>query len=181
MRVLIMGMFDRIHLLGADAERVVCDAGHLARGELQTKSFESTMADYYVFESHLYLSKRNAEHDERTPSREGDALLLTRRESAARVDFSGQVEAYTHCEECDPVCFEGAHWDRVDHRYVWCEWNLIFDRGKLERVEPVRVETRESLRKQMLRDGVGVLPDDDRIVKKHMDQLREGRRPGLWG
>jgi hypothetical protein len=58
--------------------------------------------------------------------------------------------------------------------------NIIFEHGRLVRVEAVRLETRESLREHMLRDGVGVLPDDDRIAKEHIKQLREGRSRSFW-
>ncbi|MCL2450192.1 MAG: hypothetical protein FWD17_14690 [Polyangiaceae bacterium] len=170
-----MGMFDSIFLFGADAARARCAAGHAVGGELQTKDFDCVMAHYYVFEGRLYRSGRYDEREERVPSLEGGNLVLTRREMLTAVDITVEAAAYTHCKECDPVMYESVHSECVDHRYVWCEWNLIFERGRLTRVEPVRVETRESLRERMLRDGVGVLPDDDRLAKKHLRQLREGR------
>jgi hypothetical protein len=123
-------------------------------------------------------SRGDDDEPERVPSKEGDHLVISRRTVAKRLDFTGDIEAYTHCEDCDPIIFEreNDHWDRVDHRHVRCSWKLPFDHGTLTRVEPVRLETRDTLREQMVRDGLAVLPDDDRIAKKHLKMLREGRR-----
>jgi hypothetical protein len=176
-----MGMSDTLRLFGADAARARCAAGHPADGELQTKAFDCELDHYYVFEGQLYACRRANEPEEAlVPSMEGENLVLSRRVTLSTVHVTIDAAAYTHCERCDPVVFEREAFERVDHRHVWCEWNLFFERGRLTRVDPARLETRESLRQQMLHDGVGVLPDDDRIAKKHLRQLREGRRPSPW-
>jgi hypothetical protein len=175
-----MGMTDTLRLFGADAARVRCAAGHSAEGSLATKAFDCSQDDYYVFEAQLYVCRRTTEDYEPMPTVEDGTLVLSRRMAASKLTTTAEVAAYTHCELCDPVVFEREDLDRVDHRHVWCEWNLIFEHGRLVRVETVRLETRESLREHMLRDGVGVLPDDDRVAKKHIKQLREGRRRSFW-
>ena len=175
-----MGMIDTLRLFGPDASRARCAAGHPAQQTLTTKSFECNQDDYYVFEGQLYVVGGNTEADELLPSIEGGKLALLRRQLAEVVTHHGDVVAYTHCEQCDPIVFEREDLDRTDHRRVWCEWSLTFERGRLARVEGGRLETREALREQMLRDGVGVLPDEDRIAKKYMKQLREGRTRFPW-
>jgi hypothetical protein len=160
----VMGISDTLRLIGSDTARVRCAAGHPASGELATKDFDCGLDHCYVFEGQLYRHERTDEPEPLTPQIDGDTLLLARSEVAKKVDFTGTVDCHTHCEACDPVVFEREDTDRVDHRHVWCEWNVVFDHGRLTRVEPVRLETREQLRTQMARDGVGVLPDDDRIV-----------------
>jgi hypothetical protein len=175
-----MGMFDRLHLLGDDASKVRCAAGHPADGELATKTFDCLLDDYYVFEGRLYRCRRTEDRpDDLAPRVDGDKLVLLRRETAPRVQFTGVASVHTHCAACDPVVFERESPERVDHRRVWCEWDLTFDDGKLARVEPVRLETREEVRQHLLRDGVGVLPDDDRIARRHIKLVREGRT-NLW-
>jgi hypothetical protein len=169
-------MSDNMRFFGADAQKVCCAAGHPAVNSLATKTFDCNMDDYYVFEGRLYVCKRDVGTEDPLPTIDNDELALTYRKRAAKVDFTGEADVYTHCETCDPVIFEREDLDRTDHRHVWFEWRLLFEHGRLVRVEPIRLETRESLRRQMLRDGAGVLPDDDRIARKHIKQLREGRR-----
>jgi hypothetical protein len=36
-------------------------------------------------------------------------------------------------------------------------------------------KTREETREQMARDGVGVLPDDDRVARRHIEMQRKSR------
>jgi hypothetical protein len=43
-----MGMHDSLRFFGASAEQVRCAVGHLARGELQTKSLDCNTDDHYV-------------------------------------------------------------------------------------------------------------------------------------
>jgi hypothetical protein len=169
-------MYDSLRLFGADALRLRCAAGHALQDGLQTKDFDCLLEDYYVFEGHLYVKRLRPDVEMLVPTLDGEQLVLTHNDRASPLAFSGTISAYTHCEECDPIVCERECFDRIDHRSVWCEWDLGFERGRLVRTEPIRLETRDELRKQMTRDGLGVLPDDDRIARKEVKRLREGRR-----
>ena len=83
-----------------------------------------------------------------------------------------------------PVFYENANsmWgNNIGHREMFLEVELYLEAGALVRVE-VMGPTRDELRVKMLKDGVGVLPDDDRLVKREikewLDKSNEQRR---WG
>ncbi|MCL2450193.1 MAG: hypothetical protein FWD17_14695 [Polyangiaceae bacterium] len=170
-----------LRLFGADAARALCAAGHPAERWLKTKAFDRKHDRYYVFEGQLYV-RANEEGEGLVPSMEGGDLVLSRRVTTSPVDITIKATVSADCVACDPVVFEreGFFYESVAHTYVSCKWNLFFERGRLTRVEAVTLETRESLRRKMLGDAEGVLPDDGRIAKRHVQLLREGRRLYFW-
>lgn len=172
-----MGMFDNLILLGKSAELVVCGHGH-SQEHLQSKSLDCLLDDYYVYERVLYRNKRAS--DERLPrARQMEEGKLTLRfESEARcLAHTGEVVAYTHCEACDPIVYESetSFSGRVSDRRVWVEYELEFRDGRLVRATALSAKTREETREQMARDGVGVLPDDDRVARRHIEMQRKNR------
>lgn len=160
-----MGMFDTIRFYG-DAP-LLCADGHPLR-ELQSKDLECSMDEFAVHRGRLYRVGR-----ERAPSAEADSdgrLSILHRRAAAPTALTAEVVAYASCEECRPVLYlrdSALHWDYVNERHPWCEWRLVFVAGQLERVEAVRVETREAVREKLRKDGLEVLDDDDRLARLH--------------
>ena len=172
-----MGMFDNVILLGKSAELVVCAHEH-PQEALQTKSLECLLDDYYVYERILYRNKRAAnDRLPRTRQMEEGKLALRFESEALRVAHTGEVAVYTHCEVCDPIAFECevSFSGRVSDRRVWVEYELEFRDGRLVKATALSAKTREETREQMLRDGVGVLPDDDRVARRHIEMCRKNK------
>ena len=173
-----MGMYDSFYIMSAaDTEKISCPAGHrMVNVELQTKDLECVMASYHVFEGRLFMLKRNADEQTEPPVMHGDSLIITRRQEGRSVDLTQNVVVYTHCHKCLPVVVEqDSAWSRVTGRYPFNEWELKLEKGKLVDVEHVRVESREDVRKTLIKNGVdGVLDDNDRVAKKYLDSLAKG-------
>lgn len=170
-----MGMFDNLVLLGESASLVRCAHGHVQE-DLQTKSLERLLDVYYVYERVLYRSMRAAEERIVRPREMEDGKLRIRFErDALRFAHTGEVVVYTHCSDCDPVVYESASSfvGRVSDRRVWVEYELDFREGGLVKTAALSTKTREETREQMLRDGVAVLPDDDRVARRHLEMLRK--------
>ena len=170
-----MGMFDNLILLGKSAELVVCAHGHPQEG-LQTKSLECLLDDYYVYERVLYRKERAANDRLPRPRQMEEGKLILRFESEAlRVAHTGVVVAYTHCEACDPIVYESetSFSGRVSDRRLWVEYELEFRDGRLVKATALSAKTREETREQMLRKGVAVLPDDDRVARRHIEMGRK--------
>ena len=170
-----MGMFDNLIMLGKSAEFVVCAQGH-PQEALQTKSLECLLDDYYVYERILYRTEPTANDRLPRPRQIEEGKLTLRFESEAlRVAHTGGVVAYTHCETCDPIVYESeaSFSGRVSDRRVWVEYELEFRDGRLIKVTALSAKTREETREQMLRDGVAVLPDDDRVARRHLEMYRK--------
>jgi hypothetical protein len=170
-----MGMFDNMVLLGEGAGLVRCAHGHVQE-DLQTKSLECLLDVYYVYERILYRSMRAAEERIVKPREMEDARLKLRFErDAFRFAHTGEVVVYTHCKDCDPVVYESASsfGGRVSDRRIWVEYELDFRKGRLVKTGALSARTREETREQMLRDGVAVLPDDDRVARRHLEMLHK--------
>ena len=170
-----MGMFDNVILLGESAGLVRCAHGH-AQEDLQTKSLESLLDDYYVYERVLYRARRTAEQRVVKPRQLEEGKLKLRFErDASCFAYTGEVVAYTHCNECDPIVYEStsSFAGRVCDRRLWVEYELDFRDGRLAKAVALSAKTREETRDQMLRDGVAVLPDEDRVVRRHLEMLRK--------
>ncbi|HLG14190.1 MAG TPA: hypothetical protein VJH03_06640 [Blastocatellia bacterium] len=169
-----MGMFDTMIMLGKSADQVRCAHGH-PQADLQTKSLECSLDDYYVHERVLYRRTRDAQRIPRVRQSEDDKLTLRFESEALRVGYNGAIVAYTHCEECDPIVYEewGSFRGGVGDRRIWVEYEFEFRDGRLVKATPLSVRTREETREQMLRDGVAVLPDDDRVASRHIELYRE--------
>jgi hypothetical protein len=176
-----MGTYDTLTIVGPS--RLVCAAGHPLT-TFQTKDFrEPSMDSYALRGTVLFLGERNEEGNTWVDA--GDELISRREERFRRVtDVGGPIAIYTHCEVCAPVVFErdSLSWDHLDERRPWVEYELLFARGELIDLKPLRVESRADVRLDLEKSGVGVLPDDDRLVRRHL-ALRErggGRRRGLF-
>src|SRR6185295_10556439 len=98
----LMGMYDTLILLGKTPDLAPCAHGH-AQVDLQTKSLEGSLDEYYVFERVLYRKTRNDQRIPRARQYEDDKLALRFDSEALHVTHTGAVVAYTHCEECDPI------------------------------------------------------------------------------
>jgi hypothetical protein len=93
--------------------------------------------------------------------------------------ISTELNAYTYCSECRPVLYLGeTAWrgDRVSERRPWCEWRLVVRDGRIERCEPVRVETREAVAEALRRQGLEVLDDGERLARLHFERAGKGGR-----
>ena len=170
-----MGMFDNLVLLGESANLVRCAHGHVQE-DLQTKSLERLLDVYYVYERVLYRTMRAAqERIARSLEMEDGKLRIRFERDASLFAHTGEVVVYTHCKDCDPVVYESASsfGGRVSDRRVWVEYELDFREGRLVKTAALSTKTREETREQMLRDGVAVLPDDDRVARRHLEMLRK--------
>jgi hypothetical protein len=169
-----MGMFDTMIMLGKSADLVACAHGH-AQDDLQTKSLECSLDDYYIYERVLYRKTRSGDRIPKTRQVEEGKLTLRFESEATLVAHTGEVVAYTHCEVCDPIVFE--NWSSfhggVGDRRIWVEYVLEFRDGRLVKAAPLSVKTREETREQMLSDGVAVLSDDDRVARRHLEMYRK--------
>ena len=165
-------MFDHVTMLGADAARVPCGQGHAQAG-FQTKDFDPGMDEYFVFEGRLYKKLRREERS-LMPSLERGRLVLLRQSHAEPVQFTGGVVVYNHCDACEPVYCEGhGDWNGgIDERGIWLEYELAFTEGRLTKVTPLKVTSRDGLRLQLVKEGQPVLPDDDRVVRRHRELRR---------
>lgn len=179
-----MGMYDSLYFIGKAAEMVKCAAGHPQTGELQTKDFDCELTIYYVHVTDaghmLFLGRATAQRTESFVDGEG-LLQQTVRSTYSRFPTNASLAAYGTCLECDPIVYErgeGAMFGgRVGEERVWCEWELRFEKGLLVAVEPRRVESREEVRARVMKlePVVVVLPDDDRVARRHIEKTRQQR------
>jgi hypothetical protein len=176
-----MGMFDSVWFLGKAAERVTCAAGHPLVGELQTKDLDGGMDRYFVHATdaglQLFTGKAHRKTIERVIER-GAFLRETVVSDYLPSLLSVTIDAYGSCGECDPVVYErevgSVYGDAVGEARARCEYELTFVKGLLTAVEPVRVESRDQVRERLQKTQVvTVLPDDDRIAKRHLELLRK--------
>jgi hypothetical protein len=181
-----MGMYDCFFAkddVSADLFR--CGEGHALRDsdEMQTKDLRCDLDHYYVVDRRLFVLRRGGEtsnHQRQQIVVTDGALRITTTEIAVADPYSGEVCLYASCTLCDPICFEYgesevASWGgRLNHSEPRTRWTATFEHGQLATVQPIGCETREDVRqKLLLREGLTVLPDDDRVVKKHIALLRE--------
>jgi hypothetical protein len=170
-----MGMFDNVILLGEGASLVRCAHGH-AQQDLQTKSLDCLMDDYYVHDRVLYHAMRGGEAPVAKPRRLEDGKLRLRWErDALRVTLTGEIVAYTQCHDCDPIVYESesSFAGHISDRRVWVEYELQFRDGRLVEAVALSAKSREETREEMLRDGVAVLPDEDRVARRRLEMLRK--------
>jgi hypothetical protein len=143
-----MGMYDTVRFYGDGAP--VCAAGH-PLCELQTKDLECALGRYAVHHERLYRAGTTS--GETAHPRDDGRLSLLREQIAEPVALTAEVTAYTHCDDCRPVLYlrdtTSAWGDYVHERRPWCEWQLVFVAGALDRREAVRVETREMVAHQL--------------------------------
>ena len=175
-----MGMFDSFYAADEEsAKQIVCAAGHPQSSELQTKDLECDMNEFYIFNRKLFKVERRGDPKKNSNIQiANEELVIEHRTYAKPCSLTKSILAYRCCKECDPIIIErdAGLWGSISERYVWNEWELFFDNGFLVRVVPVKQQTREDLRAEILKGGCDhVLDDDDRIAKKHLDQLKQGK------
>lgn len=170
-----MGMFDSVHFI-TGGHRVRCAAGHEQR-DFQTKDFGCDLTDYRVagerpriFESCVGVAEI---HD---VSGSGNLKVTTVREYAP-MTHSGEVTIYTFCEECNPVVYEIERFGRaeIDSALPWVEYVLTVRDGVVTKIAPSRVESRTDLADSLVALGRRVLPDDDRVAAREIEQHRTAR------
>lgn len=168
-----MGMYDHLRFLDVnDAPK--CAAGHrLHEVELQTKDFDCDLDTYLVLDGVLFREYGGLRADVVTVTKRehvDNDVITTWQTKAPLVPFTGYVHTYTSCRTCLPVLEyrPGTFGDGIQEHYPWCEFKIEFRDGSLERVSPVRVETRDQLRAQW----PGTIPDTDHIAQKHFERLR---------
>ena len=169
-----MGMYDTLIMLGKSADLAPCAHGH-GQIDLQTKSLDCSLDEYYLYERVLYRKTRSDQRIPRARQFEDDKLTLRFDSEALRFAHTGDVVAYTHCEQCDPIVYEdwGSFSGGVGDRRLWVEYEFEFRDGRLMKATPLSVRSREETREQMLRDGVAVLADDDRVASRHIEMYRK--------
>lgn len=86
-------------------------------------------------------------------------------------NHTGSIVCSATCSKCIPIFFEStSRWDNgLGRRETFFEAELWLEKGLLSRVVVVG-PSRDEQRAQMLKDGVGVLPDDDRLVKREIQE-----------
>ena len=164
---------------------VACAAGHAQHSGLQTTDFDPEGTQYILArdvegkDQPLRLFGPGERHSRISLEHTKDPVVFEVRRSRFPLStFTGEIVVCTHCDECLPVFFErpGGFWGNVDKREVFVEIELTFVGGRLMKVAGLeRNVSREVLRATMLKDGVAVLPDDDRLVKREIEAWTKGQ------
>lgn len=176
-----MGMYDRFYTFDARVP-LPCAAGHpQLRNQFQTKDFDEPGLDgYYLYEGRLFrVAGRSKDTGDEKLLPDGEAVVLVTSRRAEFFPFTGVLNVYTYCYECAPVLFESGSareiWgDIVQERKPRIVYSLTFRNGRLEAVKPVELQSREDVRRE-LREALGerVLPDDDRLARRHFELLNK--------
>lgn len=166
-----MGMYDTLYIL--EKSSLKCACGHEIN-RFQTKDLDNMLNEYYLFKNkRLYCVEKDYSKLDRPNeyTLEKDNLIIIYKSKCNFVSFSGKINAYSECRQCKPICYRHKTWahDYVDHMYPWIEYCLIFEKGIVKDIEVVRADTREQLKKSVS----GCLPDNNRIVKKHLELLNK--------
>lgn len=186
-----MGMYDDISVqegLGA-----VCPAGHTL-SRCQTKDLDNAMNHYHVIRDaardrivlmvHNTLSDRNKVDTSFEVSEDAAGKPVVKEITVLTLkfceDISGTVCFYTSCDACDPVCCERPEGtgfghrigDNIDKHQPWQEFELSVRSGIVEAIKATRCDTRDALRRSLAAAGHIVLPDDDRVVRRVIEQHR---------
>lgn len=185
-----MGMYDRIYFTKSHTAMVpTCADGHpFIMKEIQSKCFDSEMDAYYIHLGRLYHARWHHLEDGDVDlgfeiSPDGD-LVRTRKKTYRAKKFTGTINCYSDCFQCDPVLYlphdhvGELSGDRVQEARPWADWNFGFVDGALKTIVATeRHEGREVLRKRLVARGtVEVLADDDRMARRHME--RKKKNPG---
>ena len=171
-----MGLFDIITMWPRG--RAHCAEGH-PLAELQTKSLAYAMRRYAVVDGALHSA---APEDEEAVVSEQGKPVLRRTRALEPERQTATIIAYAHCTTCRPVLYLArAHWgDEVHEREPWAEWQLEFVEGRLVRLVPVRLDTRDDVGPALRREGLKILDDDERLACLHFARraAERGRMPG---
>ena len=154
---------------------LVCPDGH-ALVKMQTKDLEEALLTYFLGNDVDDAAVVRLYGPSRKESSKTFEVSVGLEEISRcfypRSTHTGAVLSSAVCSQCLPVFFESQGlWDNgLGQRELFFEVEMWFDDGVLSRVE-VSGLSREQKRVQMLKDGVGVLPDDDRLVKRRIKEL----------
>lgn len=178
-----MGMFDTVKFTEME-EAPMCFSGHVLK-DFQTKDLDQGMDVYYIRGRKLYLldkdfdKPRNLKYSDPDPASvfsDRSELFIVETRIAKPSRFSGTMNVYTSCNECDPVCWESqgsSVWgDRINEAFPWNEFELRFEDGIFIYMEPIKVESRDDVRLGL---SGRALPDDDRIVSRHLSRRRQSK------
>lgn len=169
-----MGMYDSVYLDVRTAQRVLCAHGHpMTEVELQTKDMDLQLQAYFIVNDRLYLRSNQGKtsfHLEDDPPHTRHTCRLK------PIDDGMTICVYADCKRCMPVVCErgaGGFGSSVTAKHPWCEWELTIREGVVVEVRPVSLMTRAELIADLRKDiHDRVLPDDDRIAAKVIEQHR---------
>lgn len=169
-----MSVYDNFVIAGEPDSRFRCASGHPVI-DMQSKDFDCAMLTYRVFGGKIYVSKRDGLFSDDLPAssvhvQDGN-LIVTERTIHTQVRTSVSARVYTHCEMCEPVMTVSSrgswHGDICEEWRPWCEFQILYRDGEITEVNPLRVETREAVRKGLRERGLKDLLDDDPLVIVH--------------
>lgn len=176
-----MGMFDEIHVLDTD------DKPFSGLNYFQSKDFSGGEwhEDLYIRQGRIYRRKdREAEYQI------DDAVeppILKQIYALEPFTGSGAYLIYTSNTAIQPVLTlddideTGFRWDAVQEHYANVELELRLEAGKIIEIKTLKNETREQVREQLLKRGLTVLEDDDRIAIAHFRRAeRTKERKSRW-
>lgn len=168
-----MGLFDEVSVIGPSPFK--CASGHVQGGPFQTKSTEDpAMERYYLAEGRLFLADRLCDWDddasapeqsvEHVPDSE-QCILVVKRPLTAQA-MTRQLCVYRACSRCKEVEYRSATTarfrDSLESRSPWVEYEITLIDGKLARVVPIRLETREDVIRQLKEQGLSVVEETAR-------------------
>lgn len=168
-----MGLYDEIHVLDGS---VRCAQGHPLK-RLQTKDMDCALAHYYLKDGLLY--KVLSERSQGFSSFVDGAMRETIVKTYTPEPYTGELQVYDMCEECQPVCYIGSHtWNGIiDTKQPWCEFVMTFAHGQLEAMQVLNSQTRDDVAAELKEMGRTVLEDANPLVIKHLEAAqKQGQR-----
>lgn len=160
--------------------------------EMQSRHFGNELEYYYIFGGVAYTQGRRFRHrhgalkhepQNKLPPEEwavkftredGAPSILARTEFYRRTKLNNSGIVYCRDELTKPVLALCDGLTYVQERRPWCEWEIEFEDGKLIRVTPKKIPTREDLIKEVqetFRDYL--LADDHPIAIKYFYDLEQ--------
>ncbi len=162
-----MGIVDHIYVLDTDDNRF-CGLSYF-----QSKDFGGGEwgEDLYIRHSRIYRRK-----DREAENQIDDTVqppILKKTYLLEPFAGSGAYLIYTSNTAIQPVLTlndideTGFRWDAVREHYADVEFELRLEAGKIIEIETLKNESREQVREQLLKRGLTVLEDDDRLAIAH--------------
>lgn len=174
-----MGMYSQVSASGSSRKLFKCAAGHLLVN-LQTKTFESGVERYFINNGLLYSSGTWEDDQIRRPTAyigTAKELTITNTIVAVRVKLTALATIYDSCLVCKPVLYPDLNklnCDRIGERSPWCEWLVQIERGKVTGVRPVKLESRDAVRRELERQfKVKTIPDSDPKAIVHFQMMED--------
>lgn len=160
---------------------LVCPSAHVLT-KFQTKDLEEALLQYCLAidadDSDVVRLYGPMRKESSTTYEVSVGLEEITRSFYPRTNHTGAVLCSTTCDKCLPIFYESqVVWHNgIGERELFFEVDMWFEKGVLVRAE-VSGLSREEKRAQMLKDdGVFVLPDDDRLVKRRIKELLEEKK-----